>query len=250
MITSPQSTNGNDMKEHNKTGSITISYGMPKSASTFAWMLIKDFLIASGHPVKTLSNSVKGNRSVEDYVTDINDERFKSIKKEIADKDLVLKTHSISGRIPNYESFFLNSYIFIQHRDPREIVLSLIDHGARSRKKGIKDFAECVDIDSSLNIVDHAMNAFFSWTSKPSVYLISYEQLCFNTKETISRLKEIYATESINVDALLSKYEDKNTIIQFNKGVRNRWEDEMSSADSEKIIERYSKYYEFVKRIK
>lgn len=240
---------GVNMDDYNKHGSITISYGMPKSASTFAWMLLKDFLITAGRSVVTLSNEAKGNRSIEDYVTDVDSARLSIIKDEASGGDVVLKTHSISNLFSDCTNVFPDSYIFVQHRDPREIVLSLIDHGNRSRERGIQDFAECLDVDSSLLVVDHAMNSFFSWASKPNAHLISYEQLCFNTKGTILRLKKIYGIDNVDAEKLISKYGDKSLIIQFNKGVRNRWENEMSDADSMKILDRYSKYYKFVEEM-
>ena len=234
------------MVDKEKSGSITISYGMPKSASTFAWMLLKDFLVATGRPVATLSRAAKGNRSLLDYSVSLDERRLSDMKIEVDRKAVVLKTHSAVKAFADYTQFFADSYVFVQHRDPRDIILSLIDHAARSRDKGIKDFIECVNVEKSFPTVDGAMRAFFSWANKPNAHLISYEQLCFNTHETILRLEKIYDAK-VDIDKLMSNYNDKRVIRQFNKGVRSRWCDEMSTKHSEMVQERYSRYYNFIK---
>jgi hypothetical protein len=90
------------------------------------------------------------------------------------------------------------------------------------------------------------MKAFFSWSKQQNAHLISYEQLCFDTRGIISYLSKIYDVD-VNADKLLSKYDNKSVIRQFNKGVRERWRDEMSRADSNMVLERYQEYYDFVK---
>ena len=47
----------------------------------------------------------------------------------------------------------------------------------------------------------------------------------------------------VKIDKILTKFENKSEIIQFNKGKIRRWETEISSDESEFFIKRYEDYY-------
>jgi hypothetical protein len=223
--------------------SLIISYGMPKSASTFAWSLLKEMLTISGAPVTTLSSVAKGNKSREDYLVGADDDRIKKIATEASGSSVVIKTHSSSDKFGDFRPYFDDVFVFVQYRDPREISLSLIDHGRRSRKLGIPDFAEAVDFDTTLRIIDNAFNCARSWMSFSGATKISYDDLCFNTDAAIERISQILRLD-VNSSAVKEKFSDTSKIIQFNKGERDRWKREMTQEQSKSFLQRYPEYYE------
>lgn len=224
-------------------GRIIISYGMPKSASTFAWMLLKDLMNLGGRQVVSLSSEAKGNQSIEDYVLEADAARLERIRLECGAGNVVVKTHSAETAFSDVALFFEAPIVFVQHRDPREIVLSLIDHGARSRSLGINDFAECRDVNSSLLTIDHAMNALFSWIEKRAAHVVSYNDLCFDTEVAIERIKTVLNV-NVSTKDIMSRFSERSSIIQFNKGIRDRWKHELSHDDSQRIVARYKRYYD------
>lgn len=222
---------------------LVISYGMPKSASTFCWMILKDIMAAAPSGVANLSRKVRGTKSVrEDYVLNLDGRRIHDIRAEAGQRNVVLKTHSHARHFPGYEIAYPRTHVFVQYRDPREISLSLIDHGRRSRALGIPDFAECVDIPSTWPFIDQAIERARSWLQRPGAVAVDYDSLCFNNKSLVENLADRLGV-AVDSSAIAAKYEDKDKIIQFNKGEPNRWIAEMPCDVSEQFLERYAQYY-------
>lgn len=221
---------------------LIFSYGMPKSASSFAWMLIKQIASENGNRLVSLSSAAKGNSSVEDYLDGSAAADMHLVCKEIGDDWCVIKTHADSKPFKIIASRAENYTVFIQHRDPREIALSLLDHAEKSRKLGLRDFADCVDIETCLPTIDSTMRNFFDWLQEPSAVAISYNELCFDTTNTIEKIKEKFSSH-VSTEKILAQFSDKTAIIQYNKGQKERYLAEMSSADSRMFLERYQNYY-------
>ena len=230
-------------RRHHLSRALIVSYGMPKSASTFAWLVIKDVLVAGGAPVATLSAAAKGNEATEDFVERLWPERLAAIRDEIGDDCAVVKTHGLTVRPGEIEQAgFERTIVFVQHRDPRDIALSLIDHGARSRAEGVPDFAQCTDVPACFPVLDHAIRALEGWARHPNAVPVDYDSLCFDTEATIAR---IAATCGLHVDParIAARYAERERITQFNKGQSARWRQEMSPRHAELLERRYSGYF-------
>ena len=72
---------------------IYISYGITKSASTFAWQLIKRIAIGGGLPIATLTSRSKGKNSPVDYIDPLSEENLDLVKEDVGDLPVVIKTH-------------------------------------------------------------------------------------------------------------------------------------------------------------
>lgn len=227
-------------------GTIVVSYGMPKSASSFAWMLIKKIAQEGGLDVRDLSANAKGNKSAEDYLTDANEDRQRIIKDEVGDGTVVIKTHAGPKAFPNIEKHYEKAIIFAQHRDPREIALSLIDHAARSRRLGISDFAECTNVENCRPVIISAIDNFISWCKIPKTCAISYNELCFELEKTIPIISQSLNV-TVDTEEIINHFKDKSKIIQFNKGQKDRWKNEMTEDDENFILEYCKEYYNYFK---
>ena len=64
---------------------IYISYGITKSASTFAWQLVKRTAVSGGLPIATLTSKSKGANSPEDYIDPVSEKNFNLISEEVGD---------------------------------------------------------------------------------------------------------------------------------------------------------------------
>lgn len=228
---------------HRLSRALIVSYGMPKSASTFAWLIIKDVLVSGGAPVVTLSDAAKGNPAKEDFVERLWPDRLAAIRGEVGDGCAVVKTHGLTVRPGEIEEAgFERAIVFVQHRDPRDVALSLIDHGRRSRAEGVPDFAQCTDVPACFPVLDHAIRALEGWARHPNAVPVDYDSLCFDTEATIAR---IAATCGLHVDParIAARYAERERITQFNKGKSARWREEMSPRHAELLERRYSGYY-------
>ncbi|HLY46515.1 MAG TPA: glycosyl transferase family 90 [Stellaceae bacterium] len=221
-----------------------ISYGIPKSASTFAWQLIKRIALAGGLRVATLSLLSKGRQSPEDYIDPVTDENLQLIRADVGDAPVVIKTHGgpTAAAVRLVEEG--EAVVFASYRDLRDVALSLLDHGARSRARGIADFAELRTLADTTPLLDDQIARLEQWRVSCAPLLIPYDEICFDTGITIER---IAARLGVAVDAAAISAEfaaDKGAIGQLNKGEHRRFERELSAGDSAMIVQRFHAYYQ------
>jgi hypothetical protein len=119
---------------------IYICYGIPKSASTFLYQLTEEVFRAAGRKPARLGPPLRPRMSVENYFGSIDPTLLQDISGQAAGRDVVLKTHALPhpevGRLITAGSVLASASI----RDPREIALSILDHGRRSHRWGLSIF--------------------------------------------------------------------------------------------------------------
>jgi len=222
---------------------IYICYGITKSASTFAWQLIKRIAISGGLPIATLTSKSKGRNSPEDYIDPVSQTNLDLIRSDVGDFPVVIKTHG--GVTPAAAGLVAEgkAEVFVSYRDLRDVALSLLDHGARSRAKGIKDFAQFHELADTLEDIKAQIQRLEGWVKSCKPLLLSYDEICFDTPSTISRIAERLGV-SVDIEAIFAEFDlNKDLIGQFNKGERRRFEREMDSETSALFIETFVRYY-------
>ncbi len=122
--------------------------------------------------------------------------------------------------------------VFI-HRDPRDAVLSALDHGARSRANGDWPYAECVDVASTLPLVEKWCADASTWLTAPGVLRFRYEELVGAPASAVTRLAEfLEMTGAAQLAATVVAEEQAQRQVgrnQFNKGAVSRWREEMTA---------------------
>ena len=127
------------------------------------------------------------------------------------------------------------------YRDPRDIALSMLDHGARARAKGKPAFAEYRTIDDTIEPIRHQTNSLLAWLSLPGVRPLFYDDLAFETARTlgvITRELGIPAHEDTIREVMTNRF------TQFNVGARNRYLQEMDGAQSARFRRIFAPLYE------
>lgn len=109
---------------------IYICFGMTKSASTFLYQLTEETLRAAGRKPARLGPPFCPRWRVENYIDDIDPALLEAIAVATGGRDVVLKTHQglhpeVARQI-DARSLLASASI----RDPREIALAMVDHGA------------------------------------------------------------------------------------------------------------------------
>lgn len=222
---------------------IFISYGIPKSASTFAWQLIKHVAIAGGLPVASLTTRSKGRDAPEDYIDPVSAENIRLIEADIGNAPVVIKTHGDATPEAAQLVSEGTALVFASYRDPRDIALSLLDHGARSRTKGGADFAIYREPTDTLELIEHQILRFENWVQLCNPLLISYDEICFATQTTVLRIAGRLGVE-VDAGAIANEFcSAKDRIGQFNKGERRRFEREMGLTTRKLFLENFSNFY-------
>ena len=122
------------------------------------------------------------------------------------------------------------------YRDPRDVVLSVIDHGEKRRKGVIepKAFAEYENVLQTIPMIKTHLNFCSSWNTFGKVHVLRYEELNKNKFNEIRKMAD-YLQWEIHEDDLkhiIQKHERlKYTHSRFNKGVTQRYKNEMSESE-------------------
>lgn len=220
---------------------IYICYGITKSASTFLYQLTEEVFRAAGRPIVRLGKPFRKPDSIENYFNFIDHDLLAAIESHAAGKDVVLKTHGppcgnvaqmvAEGRI------LANASI----RDPREVALSMIDHGDRSRRWRVFSFSEFATVSDTLNAIDIQLGVFRDWAAAGPVEVFTYNDICYDSASVVQVIaRQIGAT--VDSASVLDRFRHKGSIGQFSKGKALRYS-EMDAADQAIFLERYAELY-------
>lgn len=221
---------------------IYISYGIPKSASTYTHLLTDAVLRTAGYSTIVLSDAAKGRKSDPNYVDPINGEALDRVRSAIGDGSVVIKTHSAPDRLVIEEVDGGRVFASAAIRDPREVALSLIDHGERSRSQSIADFAEFRQPRDTMKLLDDQYRRLMFWLQSRRVLVVPYDEVSFDTEQSIQRIaRQIGA--SVSAADVLRLLPRKSEIAQFNKGQQRRYEAEMSLELQREFLDRYENLY-------
>jgi hypothetical protein len=218
---------------------IYISYGVTKSASTFLYQLTEEILRVAGRPRGRLRPPLRPLTSMDNYLDVIDGAMLDSIASAMPDRDIVLKTHglldpTVAARI---EAGTVLASAAI--RDPREIALSMVDHGRRSRRWRYREFSEFVANADTFASLDEQFRRFGDWARVAPVF--TYNEICYDTPRVVAT---VAAQIGVSVDpaAVLAPFATKGGVGQFNKGAALRYR-EMSETDQQAFLTRYAALY-------
>ena len=215
---------------------IIISSSIPKSGSTLIYNYQKDLLaLAERHNAVAQEKFKKYSNCgflrgiyVRDFLT--------IISLTIKYGNIIIKTHS-------KPSFFIKLLINLGmakatfcYRDPRDIILSAIDHGERTRK-GLDPSNACknmISVKDSLPIVKSWTSNWYKWKEFGKVFFIRYENLMENKLSYLHQMSDYFnlRLKKEQIKEIYLKHEKiKKTAWNFNKGTTERYKTEMNGSD-------------------
>lgn len=220
---------------------IYLSFGMLKSASTLTYQVTEEILRHAGRPACILGQPLRPALSVTNYFDNIDLPLIRRIEKAAQGGDVVIKTHQLPA--PEVLALVERGDILASAslRDPREIALSMVDHGERSRRWSIREFSECASVFDCCPSIDDQVEVLRVWCAIPRVERVAYNDICFDMPSVIARLARQMGV-SVDVGAVAAAFRDKKLVGQFNKGARDRFH-EMTAAESDYFVERYARFY-------
>jgi hypothetical protein len=220
-----------------------LSAGMPKSGSTLLSLLQRDVLmsfIKDNAQEAFEASIIMGEFSGIGYFVDNIDTPEILLKlKQFGDKHgpFLVKSHcNLSGELEEMitQKIILASYI---HRDPRDVILSAIDHGKRPVRNPMigNFFSQFIDVPSSIPLVQSFCTVAIQWINQSDVLKYTYHELLNDPVTaiiTFTKALEINP-EANQLQRIIShQLSFKETgKRQFNTGKILRFREEMSSSD-------------------
>lgn len=223
---------------------IYFSYGMTKSGSTLGYELARSAFEHAGYSQPRLSLDAVEFRKNVNFVNSVDEQRADAIRNEIKEigHPIAIKTHSRPDPeiVKMLETGEATAHAI--YRDPRDIGLSMLDHGERARARGKPSFSEFHKIEDTFENIRHQTNTLLAWLSLPNVRPMYYEDIAFNMSETATRL-----VSELNVDADIPAIMQNTTNDRFtqkNKAVSNRHSSEMSKEVSDEFLRIFAPLFE------
>lgn len=219
-----------------------FSYGMTKCGTTLAFHLTRRAMVTAGYgqPLNALS-AAAGRRL--NFVGHLSEADLDAL---LAEADalghmLVLKTHtrpdpSVVRAIEDGRA--IAHAIF---RDPRDMALSMRDHGDRAREAGKAGFAEIFTLEDALSGIRGQMESLSAWLQLPGVRPLRFEDIAFETRTATQEILDQLglAEDSDPIIAHVLGHE----FIQFNKGVRDRHRADMGEGASARFQRVFAPFY-------
>lgn len=213
-------------------GFIYFSYGMTKSASSFVYQLEEQIFKLSKYDLMKVPPEIRGNHAPENYVEPITDEKIQEILDWLPENAVtVVKTHGAPSKLACDLVNEGKAFASATFRDPRDIAVSLADHGARSREKGIADFANFIRPIDALPEIKNQMNRLNPWLRLTGCQSFSYDLIRSKPEAVVSAVLEQVGLTDISVEDVLSPFQDRTKIIHYNVGDAGRYKDNMTEEE-------------------
>ena len=213
-------------------------FGIHKSASTFAYRIstevakhVFDGEVLTGMDVQKIN---------KDFL-EKNHDIISSTKKV-----LIQKTHS--GTNTDLSRYIENGEIHViaSIRDLRDVALSMIDAGADSRAAGLKNqMANVQNISDTIAKIREDVTALKRWSMLPRILYVPYNEIFLNPDSIVGKIAKFAFDRDLSSDECKKINESiPRSTIRLNKGIKDRYKSEMSSAESEQILNTFSEFYD------
>lgn len=237
---------------------IVISAGMEKSGSAFYFNMVNDLLIAAGkNDVREIKKRYHLESMLELKNCNIRELTWEKLltlcKLHFLGKSFVVKTHfPPTGLLKFFITLRVMKAIYI-YRDPRDVILSAVDHGKEHRTKGLlgEYFARFVTVENSISMIKDYLAVWEKWIKFKKVLPVKYEDLVSDPLEELKRAAD-YLNIDIGTDGLekiIKKYRQENLKnlgfpLHFNKGKPGRYKEVMSKEEMELCNKHLGHYIE------
>ncbi len=220
---------------------IYISASFPKSASSLLFLYTEKMLLVSG--MRT-GQSFFRNYYKEGFVPRIgivNGVFFLFVSLFFG--NIVIKTHGGYNYVTRLLIAMGLAKGFYIYRDPRDVILSALDHGVNARTKEHKTpadraFERCTNKEQLYPVIKKYYLYYRQWTSSGTNKVITYSDLLtvpVETLEELSRFLKLSIAIS-QLQELITGFNNKKVELKnFNKGKLYRFNEEMTQEEVEAV---------------
>lgn len=233
---------------------LVLCYGIPKSGSTLAFVLVKGILESAGFEQPFVFNDrlepekIDPDRS-NNFVVEISEQAVDTLIAQIGPNRMIaVKTHAPfpDALFPFLEDLQARRVLQVvaSYRDPRDTCLSLMDAGEKARGKGVDNlFAKVGDLERAARKVKRHIRTFRKWAALRGTLRLNYETVAFSPDDAIAAIEK---TLGVTGDAARVKqfaFEEART--QKNKARKKRYLDELSDEKRDELTRFFD---EFIRR--
>ncbi len=225
---------------------VFFSYGMTKCGSTLAFQLARVALMQAGLEQPLLPLGDYGRKTKINAVTEITPEKARLILDTVRDlgHPLVLKTH----RRPDPEVVKMvesgQARAHAVFRDPRDMALSMIDHGNKARARGRPGFSEIETLEDARNGIRNQLDSLTAWLQLPGVRRLQYETLAFDTETAAAAILEHLGIPGS--PRRIARQVLRREFTQANLGIQARHKTQMSAEDSARFRAEFAPVYDLL----
>jgi len=232
---------------------LVVCYGIAKSGSTLAYELVRGVLMSAGHSQKKFAHHALKPRGRGNHMASVRPADLESLIEALGDERiLAAKTHQCfedaDFRRMEELQHQRKLQVFTSYRDPRDMCLSLIDHGARSREAGRPGFSRVHDLSRAVEVIERAIPKFAKWSSLRGSLRLYFETVAF---EPDAAIDVIEAGLGVVCDRKKAKrHAFEKAFTQRNKAQKTRHEEELSATEKEAMLDAFGPFIERVCRSK
>jgi hypothetical protein len=172
---------------------LVFSYGIPKSGSTLAFELAKAVARLGGHRQRRLGEALLPGGHKVNFAQDLVPGLLPRLAEAASGGVLLVKTHARPGAewVAEYRALAARGLVsaHVNHRDPRDICLSLLDAGRLARSRGERAFAEFVALEDAVARVRRYLEEAAIWQGLPRILPLDYETCAFRMDAAIDAIK-------------------------------------------------------------
>lgn len=205
---------------------IVINSSVPKSASSYMYILCSDFLDANAEkknykrysitdvfpdaPYKNFFNPYSNKIDVDAF--------FSKISSAVPHKDIIqVKVHHRCTKYINELITSNKAIAVVNFRHPAESLLSLMDAYKREPNR----FKAGENFTSALRAMQKNSEMFSTWVSSPAM-LVYYDEFVVNPSLQLNKFSKLVNIDE-DVAGIVARYEKNKALIgEFNKGILNR----------------------------
>ncbi len=223
---------------------IYFSYGVTKSASTLAFQLAREALVQAGFDQPALPAHITGGNKKINAVAHLSQSDVWEVLDQVQTlgHPLVLKTHTRPDPAVVHVIEAGLAQAHATFRDPRDVALSMMDHGQRARAKGKPAFAEIKSLEDAARGIAGQLDSLSAWLQLPGVIPLDFPTLTRTPKAAARMIATQIGLEDKAddvVDTVLN-----HRFIQFNLGLQNRHEAEMDKGHSDRFQAIFADFYD------
>ena len=219
---------------------IYFSYGMTKCGTTLAFHMVSEALAQAGYEQHRLPAHLIGPNKKLNFGQHFSDDQAAELWEAVQaiGHPIAIKTHTrpdpaVVRLIQNGQAIAHACY-----RDPRDMALSMLDHGQRARAKGKPAFAEIETLEDAKSGIRNQCDSLTAWLRLPNILPLDFEDIAFDMQTTAQRILNQLGIAG-DPEEIVNKVLD-GRFTQFNKGISQRHKSEMSPLDDRKFASEFA----------
>ncbi len=234
---------------------IYLSYGLPRSGSSFCYQIIHDLLarysVMNGLRLGNIRDILPGHPYELFFQPSDSSSLDALLEKALrmSDQKMCLAIKAHCGLTEYAKNLLENKKILANasFRHPGDCILSYMDAYRREKvEQKASRFPQGNNFERSLEVYEYHANTFLKWAHTRNVLLIYYDEIVGNPEIVVKRLKQQIGLDIDEAEVLKPYLADKTKILEFNKGKLNRRFQELSTHQIQEVEKKYETLISFI----